>query len=322
MITYNHESFIVQAIESVLMQQADFPIELVIGEDCSTDGTRRIVEHYARLRPDIIRPLLHQKNQGTHGNFCAVLSQCRGEFIAFLEGDDYWTSAHKLQKQADSLQSIWQSAFTCHATRIVNANNTELQRMFPPQQLLADKKLSTALVQIDVLQPCTVVTCSVLLRRELINIRTLVEFRESPALDVPIFVLACSSNRTAHFSAEVMASYREHAGGVTKRFSKPETLYKLGQMYELLSKKVDSSAQSICKEHSFDRYLGAARGFADTGQLWESLCALSCSMKQSNQAFHKFAKTFGVNFARTIWRCARQFQSSNRRRLSKNPFAL
>ncbi len=62
MITYNHEKFIAQAIESVLMQKTDFPIELIIGEDCSKDGTRAIVRRYAEARPDVIRALLREHN--------------------------------------------------------------------------------------------------------------------------------------------------------------------------------------------------------------------------------------------------------------------
>ena len=99
MITYNHERFIAQAIESVLMQETDFSVELIIGEDCSTDGTRQIVKDYARKYPNIIRPLLHEQNLGSNNNCVSVLKACRGKFIALLEGDDYWTDPRKLQKQ-------------------------------------------------------------------------------------------------------------------------------------------------------------------------------------------------------------------------------
>src|SRR6185312_12408987 len=88
-----------------LVQETDFPIELVIGEDCSTDGTRDIVKRYAARYPEIVRALLPGKNIGVHANFDAVLKSCRGTYIAMLEGDDYWTSPKKLQKQADFLDS-------------------------------------------------------------------------------------------------------------------------------------------------------------------------------------------------------------------------
>lgn len=101
MITYNHEKFIAQAIDSILMQQVNFDYEIVIGEDCSTDGTRAIVIQYQKEYPDKIRLLLPEENLGMHKNFVQTFRACQGEYIALLEGDDYWTSPRKLQKQVD-----------------------------------------------------------------------------------------------------------------------------------------------------------------------------------------------------------------------------
>jgi glycosyltransferase involved in cell wall biosynthesis len=105
MITYNHEKFIAQAIESVLMQKTDFPVELVIGEDCSTDTTRKLVQEYAAKYPGQIRPILHERNVGTNTNIYAVWAACRGSYIAQLEGDDYWTDPLKLQKQISLMET-------------------------------------------------------------------------------------------------------------------------------------------------------------------------------------------------------------------------
>lgn len=105
MITYNHERFVAQAIESVLMQQTDFDVELVIGEDCSTDGTRAVVCDYADRYPGRIRLLLPDRNQGTQANFLTTLNECSGEYIALCEGDDYWLSKDKLQLQAHALDT-------------------------------------------------------------------------------------------------------------------------------------------------------------------------------------------------------------------------
>src|ERR1017187_10207934 len=89
MITYNHEKYIAQAIESVLMQKTNFPFELVIGEDCSTDGTGAIVAEYSRKYPEIIRAHLRERNLGALENFRALFRACRGKYLALLEGDDY-----------------------------------------------------------------------------------------------------------------------------------------------------------------------------------------------------------------------------------------
>jgi len=104
MITYNHEAFIAQAIEGVLIQETDFPIELVIGEDCSTDRTREIVLDYQKKYPDLIRVVISEKNVGAKKNGARVGKLLRGKYVAVCEGDDYWNDPLKLQKQVSLLE--------------------------------------------------------------------------------------------------------------------------------------------------------------------------------------------------------------------------
>ena len=105
MITYNHEPYIVQAIEGVLMQETDFPIELIIGEDCSTDRTREIVLAYQQKHPNIIRVITYDQNVGCRKNGFITEKACRGKYVAFCEGDDYWHHPQKLKKQVAYLES-------------------------------------------------------------------------------------------------------------------------------------------------------------------------------------------------------------------------
>lgn len=104
MITYNHEKYIAQALDSALMQKVDFKYEIVVGEDCSTDRTRVILLEYKEKYPDIFTLILHEKNVGAAKNVQAVDQACRGEYVAVLEGDDYWTDPHKLQIQVDEMR--------------------------------------------------------------------------------------------------------------------------------------------------------------------------------------------------------------------------
>lgn len=104
MITYNHAPYISQAIEGVLMQKTNFPFELVIGEDCSTDGTREIVLDYQKRYSNIIRIITSEKNVGAKRNSLRAIKACRGKYIAFCEGDDYWHHPNKLQKQINYLE--------------------------------------------------------------------------------------------------------------------------------------------------------------------------------------------------------------------------
>src|SRR5688500_16210646 len=87
MITYNHEAYIAEAIEGVLMQQTDFPFELVIGDDCSTDRTRQICLEFETKFPGIVRVLPVTANVGMMPNLVRALLNCRGKYIALCEGD-------------------------------------------------------------------------------------------------------------------------------------------------------------------------------------------------------------------------------------------
>ncbi len=131
MKTYNHERFIKQAIESALMQTTDFPYKIVIGEDCSTDGTRNIVVEYQKKYPDKIVLLLYDENVGMRRNYIRLLQLCSGEYIAELEGDDFWTSPHKLQKQVDFLDAHPDFAICFHPVRMFHEGTDEEWEIFP-----------------------------------------------------------------------------------------------------------------------------------------------------------------------------------------------
>ena len=119
MITYNHEKYIAEALDSILMQKTDFDFDIVIGEDCSTDATRRIVLEYSRKYPDKIKLLLHNVNVGFISNMMYVLEACTGKYVAMCEGDDYWTDPFKLQKQVDFLEANKEYMLATHGYRIV-----------------------------------------------------------------------------------------------------------------------------------------------------------------------------------------------------------
>ncbi len=119
LITYNHEKFLRQAIEGVLMQKTDFPWELIIADDYSTDSTREIILEYKNRFPDLIRPLLQQKNVGAATNFIDLLSASKSEYIAYFEGDDFWTDPLKLQRQVDFLKGNLEYVCHCHNANVM-----------------------------------------------------------------------------------------------------------------------------------------------------------------------------------------------------------
>lgn len=103
-ITYNHARFIETAIESVMAQETDFEFEVVISEDCSTDGTREVVQRLAAAHPDRIRTLLSDRNLNDNSVVRRGVEAAQGRYLALLDGDDFWTSKHKLQRQVDFLE--------------------------------------------------------------------------------------------------------------------------------------------------------------------------------------------------------------------------
>ena len=102
-ISYNHEPYIKDALESFLSQKTTFPFEIVISDDCSIDGTHAIINEYVHKYPDLFRDISPDHNLGLFENFTYVQEQARGKYIALCEGDDFWIDPYKLQKQIDIL---------------------------------------------------------------------------------------------------------------------------------------------------------------------------------------------------------------------------
>lgn len=104
-VAYNHEKTIARALNSILSQKTQYKYEIVIGEDASTDRTADIVREFANKYPDIIVPLIREKNLGAQKNGIDTLRHCQGNYIAFCEGDDYWLVDDKLEKQVSFLET-------------------------------------------------------------------------------------------------------------------------------------------------------------------------------------------------------------------------
>ena len=103
-ITYNHEKFIAQALDSFLMQKTNFKFKVFVGEDCGPDNTAAIVREYAEKYPDIIIPFIREHNMGAQRNLIDLCQRATSPYIAFCEGDDYWIDEYKLQKQFDYME--------------------------------------------------------------------------------------------------------------------------------------------------------------------------------------------------------------------------
>lgn len=151
MITYNQEQYIEQAVESVMMQQTDFPFKVFVGEDCSTDRTAEILKDLEKKHPDNLKVIYRPENLGGGINFLETSLFAEGEYVAVLEGDDYWVCPHKLQKQVDFFDKNPDHAICFSRTEVyhlgINPNKVHLVRpsfefdkkFFTIETLLAEK---------------------------------------------------------------------------------------------------------------------------------------------------------------------------------------
>jgi len=214
-ITYNHEEYIAQTIEGVVMQKTNFPIELIIGEDCSTDKTREICIEYQQKYPEIIKLQLPEKNRGARCNFIEVLQAARGKYMAICEGDDYWTDPLKLQKQLDFLEEHEDVSMCFHNAKIcrdkvVSFSNimTKYGDSFPnfPKSCYVDVK--------TLVKEWVVPTASMVFRRKFVR------YEENPLYGDQWIILTMAESGLIYYLSDTMSVYRILPTGMNINASK------------------------------------------------------------------------------------------------------
>lgn len=149
-ITYNQQQYIKQTLDGFLKQKINVPYEILIHDDCSTDGTVNILKEYKRKYPDKIVLLLEKENQYSKGALICktfLYPLIKGKYFCFCEGDDYWCDENKLQKQYDALEANVDCSIAVHDVACVNGIGELQSKHFPPVELTpgilpADKYLS------------------------------------------------------------------------------------------------------------------------------------------------------------------------------------
>ena len=128
-ITYNHEPYISETLDSILRQKTNFPFEIIIDDDCSTDKTQNIINQYTDKYPNIINANLRKQNVGVIYNEITSLQRTKGQYIAICEGDDKWLSEHKLQHQIDAMRNHSNCAMSFHPVRLDFCGNISQEFM-------------------------------------------------------------------------------------------------------------------------------------------------------------------------------------------------
>jgi glycosyltransferase involved in cell wall biosynthesis len=225
MIAYNHENYIKQAIEGVLMQKCDFIFELVIGEDCSSDKTRDTCIDYAAQYPEI-NLLTTDSNLGMMPNFIRTIRACRGEYIALCEGDDYWTDPLKLRKQVDYLDKHPECSLVFHNTLIFFQDKSRQPLLSAPLSLSNYTTFNTEHIIENLFN---ISTCSMVFRAKCLAILP-DWFNETNAGEKAIQLLT-SLQGNATYIEELMSVYRSHSGGISNGKTEEYALKVMSEMY-------------------------------------------------------------------------------------------
>ena len=297
LITYNHERFITQALESALAQKTNFEFEIVVGEDCSADHTRQILVEYQQRYPNTIRLMLPEKNLGANRNFARTLQACRGQYIALLEGDDYWTSPTKLQEQVNFLDSHEECAICFHAVRVFHEDGSVAPRLSPR---FGHKKISTIedLLGLGNFIP----TCAAVFRNGLIS-----EFPDwfytLRIADFSLHVLNAQYGKIGYIN-KVMGAYRIHSGGTFSAASTSGNAHEVVRTYDYLNSYLD---------YKYDRTIKAIQSYwlaVDYYRKGKFTRAQACAAKRVwTPPFNSQAMMAGLlTYSPTLYRLVRSFR--------------
>lgn len=208
-ITYNHSLYLETCLKNIVEQKVDFEFEVILGEDHSTDNTAGIVRKYADAYPKLIKAFIRPKNVGPKTNFLHCFLQCKGEYIVYIEGDDYWTNQNKLQKQVDFLDQN-QSASACFHNaeiRFEDGSNKPNQIINSPKQA----KWTYTKDFFKARETWFMATASVMMRRKFVN--PLPNwFIDCKSGDIPMYVILSEKGPIGYLE-ETMSIYRKNLGG-------------------------------------------------------------------------------------------------------------
>lgn len=210
-ITYNHAPYIRQCLDGFLMQKTNFKYEIIIHDDCSTDGTTEIIKEYAEKYPNLIRPIYQKENQyskGVRGIFANfVFPKAKGKYIAMCEGDDYWTDPLKLQKQVDFLEANPSFSMCFHYYDIYYQDKNSFTGIGPNLEV---KEYAFDLEYYVMLKWVTR-TLTVLFKKDYLDIHYYLSFKYR--IDAVLFYCLLKKG-DAFLMADNMGVYRVHCGGV------------------------------------------------------------------------------------------------------------
>lgn len=204
MVSYNHEQYIAQAIESVIVQQTQYSFEIVISDDCSTDNTKNIIHEYTIKYPNLIKAHYQECNIGMGKNWLYVISECKGDYIALLEGDDYWLGSTKLQKQVNFLEQ--NKEFSICFNRVYEQTGTD--KVISPLNPWNDESTFDI---VNLASNNFMHTNSVIFRNNKLIDSLPIWFDRSPAVDFVVHMIN-AKNGLIKYLPDIFGVYRKFSG--------------------------------------------------------------------------------------------------------------
>ncbi|MEQ1744324.1 MAG: glycosyltransferase [Saprospiraceae bacterium] len=216
MLAYNVAPYITEAIEGVLAQETDFPVQLVIGEDCSTDSTRDICQKYADQYPERILFLPGDKNLGIAGNAARALQHCTAKYLAICDGDDIWTDPAKLRKQVAFLENNPDHGLSYSDVHIISETGSPVQG--DEHDTLRDS-YEGGVIFMKLLGGNFINNSTTVVRRALLCDHVIDTDRKYYIHDYLMWLHVALRSKV-HFLPETTTAYRKHSGGVTNSAEK------------------------------------------------------------------------------------------------------
>ena len=248
---YQQAPFIRECLDSILAQKTDFHFEVIIGDDDSTDGTREICQQYAGEKPGMIRLFLRNEQQKIfvdgrktgRFNFIENMRAARGKYISLLDGDDYWISPQKLQRQYDLMESDPGCSLSFHKTLQCIDHDLPALRIPPVSDQDRVYSIAELMRYVDFF---SVHSSNCMFRRDSLE-PVPAWFYEVPFLDVPLFIHTGAPGRVRYLN-EAMSVYRIHRNGMWLSGKEPDNFIRQWKMFTILARETRGELQSAMLE--------------------------------------------------------------------------